>query len=129
MSVREEVVRLVERIPEGDLDVVKRMLAGLLAGRDGEEDPLRAFLESCPEDDEPTTDEDLAAIRAGREELARGELIPHEEVARTAAGQAAWATGSPGEKQPPRSSTACPSACARASNRLWHAWPSRIEAM
>lgn len=80
MSVREEVIRMVEELSDSDLAVVKRMLQGLLPAQETEEDPLRAFLESCPEDDEPTTEEDLAAIASGREELARGELIPHEEI-------------------------------------------------
>jgi len=40
---------------------------------------LRAFL-SAPEDDEPLTAEEEAAIREAEEEIARGEGRPWEEV-------------------------------------------------
>ena len=37
---------------------------------------------TIPEDDEPVTQEDLEAIRRGREAYQRGELISHETVMR-----------------------------------------------
>jgi len=43
-------------------------------------DPLDELLANAPEDDEPLTEEDLAAIERTRTAIARGELIPHEEV-------------------------------------------------
>jgi hypothetical protein len=46
------------------------------------DDPvLRAFLDA-PEDDEPVTPEEEAAITEAREAVARGEVISHEELAR-----------------------------------------------
>jgi hypothetical protein len=46
------------------------------------DDPvLRAFMEA-PEDDEPVTPEEEAAIAEAREAVARGEVITHEELAR-----------------------------------------------
>ena len=37
---------------------------------------------SVPEDDEPVSDEDREAIRAGREEYRQGKSIPHDEAMR-----------------------------------------------
>jgi hypothetical protein len=37
---------------------------------------------TIPEDDEPVTEEDLEAIRRGREAYLRGELIPHDVAMR-----------------------------------------------
>jgi hypothetical protein len=46
------------------------------------DDPvLRAFMEA-PEDDEPVTPEEEAAIAEAREAVARGEVTSHEELAR-----------------------------------------------
>lgn len=85
MSIREEVIRLVEAMPETDLAVARRVLEGIaLTSPSRGPESLRAFPESCPEDDEPTTEDDLAAIARGREAFARGELISHDEVARRA---------------------------------------------
>ena len=45
-------------------------------------DPLRALLDEAPLDDEPATGEDLAAIREGFAEKARGEVVSQEEAER-----------------------------------------------
>jgi hypothetical protein len=37
---------------------------------------------TIPEDDEPVTEEDLEAIRRGREAYQRGELVPHDVAMR-----------------------------------------------
>lgn len=37
---------------------------------------------TIPEDDEPVTDEDREAIRAGREAYARGEYVTNDELKR-----------------------------------------------
>jgi hypothetical protein len=71
LSVREEIIHLVKQFPESDVAAVKRMLHGLHLVAEAEEDPLRASLGSCPEDDEPSTEEDLAALAGGRDELAQ----------------------------------------------------------
>jgi len=74
---RERIHRLVDELPDEELHAALRYLEYL---RDMARDPvLRAFLEA-PLDDEPLTPEDEAAIREGREELARGEGIPLEEL-------------------------------------------------
>lgn len=54
----------------------------LQALRQAARDPLDELLANAPEDDEPLTEEDLAAIERTRAAIARGELVPHEEVVR-----------------------------------------------
>ena len=69
MIARDDVHRMVDAVPDEKLAELREALAGLV-------DPvLLAFMEA-PEDDEPTTQEDLAALAEGRAELARGETIP-----------------------------------------------------
>lgn len=80
MSVREEVIRMVEELPDSDLAVVKRMLQGLLLTNEAEEDPLRAFLENCPEDDEPYTEEEQRIDAERWEAYQRGEWVSQEEM-------------------------------------------------
>ncbi len=71
---REAVHRLVDELPDTLLPEIERYLAAL------RDDPvLRAFMEA-PEDDEPLTPEEIAAIEEGKAEIARREGIPWETV-------------------------------------------------
>lgn len=45
-------------------------------------DPVLVAFLRAPEDDEPTTADDVAALEATREAYRRGETIPHEEIRR-----------------------------------------------
>lgn len=45
-------------------------------------DPLRRALEAAPVDDEPLTDDDVKAIREGREERVKTEMVSHDEIKR-----------------------------------------------
>lgn len=47
-----------------------------------EGDSLRSFLDAVPDDDEPVSDEDRAAIRQGHEDRAKGEVVSQQEVRR-----------------------------------------------
>lgn len=49
--------------------------------RDLGRDPLAEFLANAPEDDEPVTEEDIAAVTRGRDAYARGETVPLSEFA------------------------------------------------
>ncbi len=40
----------------------------------------KEFWDNLPEDDEPLTEEDLQAIRAGKEDILKGETLSFEEV-------------------------------------------------
>ena len=79
MEDRETLHTLVDELPEPELRPARRFLEYL---RLQAADPLRAVLDAAPLDDEPVTDDDLAAIREGLREKATGEVVPHEEVKR-----------------------------------------------
>lgn len=71
MIARDELRALVDAIPDDRLPAARAALAPLA-------DPvLLAFL-NAPDDDEPLTDEDLAAIEAGRADIAAGRTVPWE---------------------------------------------------
>jgi hypothetical protein len=79
MEDRQALHTLVEELPEPELGPARRFLEYL---RQQQADSLRLLLDTAPLDDEPVTEDDLAAIREGLEKHARGETIPHEEVKR-----------------------------------------------
>lgn len=74
-ELRERIREHLERIPDDQLWRVDHLVRGLV-----ENDRTLVSLASVPEVD--VTDEERAAIRAGSEEIARGEGIPLEEVER-----------------------------------------------
>ena len=75
MSTKERLHLLVEALPECELAMVEYLLEKL-------SDPvLRALLET-PEDDEPETDEERAAVAEAYEAIARGDVVSHEDIKR-----------------------------------------------
>jgi hypothetical protein len=71
MSARENAHVLLNQIPEDALPAVARYLEAVPAG--------------CPPadpfDDEPLSPEEQAMMAASREDIARGDVVSHEEVA------------------------------------------------
>lgn len=79
MSRKDRLHHLVDELPDSAVPSAERYLEEL---RQAEHDPvLRAFLEA-PEDDEPTTDEDRAALAGAEDDMRLGRLVPLEEVKR-----------------------------------------------
>lgn len=77
MTPKEELHRLVERLPEGEMRAAQRFLEYLC---DFADDPFLQTLREAPEDDEPTTpEEDASADKMWREYKA-GRARPWEEV-------------------------------------------------
>jgi predicted transcriptional regulator len=72
-TTREQLHELVDDLPDDRLDAVKTMIVALT-------DPVLAAFLAAPEDDEPTTAEDLAAIAEGNAAAAHGESVPLAEV-------------------------------------------------
>ncbi len=72
MTIKEDLHRLVDELPEKELPVAKRYLEYL---RNMGDPVLRTFMEA-PEDDE----EETAMIEEARQEYLRGEARPWEEV-------------------------------------------------
>lgn len=76
MTTREKIHRLVDELSEAELAPTLRLIE---TQRD---DPLLRVLAEAPEDDEAWTDQDEKAVREGREALAAGETVSHEEMLR-----------------------------------------------
>ena len=63
-------------------------LRALVEGRpDSEDDPVLKALRDAPSDDEPLTEEDLAALEEAYEDLAHGRVVAHEEARRRLLGE------------------------------------------
>jgi len=65
-TTREQLHQMIDELPADHFDAAAHAI----------------WLLSVPEDDEPATDRDHAAIAVTREAHARGELVPHEEAMR-----------------------------------------------
>jgi hypothetical protein len=79
MEDRQALHTLVDELSEPELAAAKHFLESL---RQQPSDSLRLALDAAPLDDEPVTEDDLAAIREGFGELALGETVSHDEVKR-----------------------------------------------
>jgi hypothetical protein len=80
-TTRDLVHHLIDELPDTLLEEAARRLTDL---RDDQF--LRAFLEA-PEDDEPLTADEVAAIEEGKAEIARGEVSDWEDVKRRVFGE------------------------------------------
>lgn len=78
MYQRATLHRLVDSLPEEDLPTAGRLLVGLTATADAAE---RALL-LAPDDDEPETPEERAAVEEALRDVREGRTVPHEEVKR-----------------------------------------------
>jgi hypothetical protein len=78
MTVKERLYQLIEQLPDDELLAAERYLRGL---RD-RATSLPRVLREAPADDEPVTDEDLAAIAEAQADLAAGRVISNEMIRR-----------------------------------------------
>ena len=77
MATKETLHRLVDELPDDEVDEAERYLRALQI-----EDPVLRSLELAPIDDEPVTPEEEAAIQEGRDALARGDVLTTEQLRR-----------------------------------------------
>ena len=75
MTTKARLHDLIEQLPEHVLPEAERLLSSLT-------DPYFQTLLNAPEDDEPLTDEDIAAIEEAQADREAGRLIPWEVVRR-----------------------------------------------
>ncbi len=78
MTTRETLHKMLDLLPESEWEQVYRVLEQRLAKHDP---VLRAFL-NAPEDDEPETEEERAAVEEAYKDLKAGRVIPWDEVKR-----------------------------------------------
>jgi hypothetical protein len=81
MTDRERLLSIVVDLPEDEVPAALRLLEHLREG-----DPVLAALQNAPPDDEPVTEEDLAALEEAWEDVGHGRITPHEEVRRRVSG-------------------------------------------
>ena len=84
MTTKEELYSLVDDLPDSELHAARRYLEYLRSTGDP---VLRAFLEA-PDDDEPETEEERAAMAEAHEDFRAGRVVPHDEAKRRLLGQA-----------------------------------------
>lgn len=76
-STKEQLHRLVDALPESELHAARRFLEYL---RNMRSDPVLRALMEAPEDDEPETPEEAAAVKEAWQEYLRGEFHSWEQV-------------------------------------------------
>lgn len=79
MTMKERLHQLVDELPENQTPAAERLLEALKAGT---LDSVGLALLLAPEDDEPVTPGEEAAVREAREALDRGDLVSDEELRR-----------------------------------------------
>ena len=78
MTIKDELHRLVDELPESESHAAKRFLEYLR----NMGDPLLRTLMEAPEDDEPTTLEENRGAEAAWQEYLRGKAISADEAKR-----------------------------------------------
>lgn len=76
MSAREEAIKIIASLPEGE---VVEFLA-YLKQRQLKADPLLQALAAAPEDEEPSSPEEEAALSEAREQALRGEVVSWDDT-------------------------------------------------
>lgn len=76
MTAKEKLQKRVDGLSEEDANIA------LLLVEQSLDDPMLRTLATAPEDDEPWTDEDEAAVAEGREDVSAGRTHSLDEVMR-----------------------------------------------
>ena len=79
MQTRDRIHRLIDELAEGELPAVERFLVDHRANVD----PFRRAVDAAPDDHEPSTPGEEAAVEEGRDAIARGEVVPQAELRRS----------------------------------------------
>jgi hypothetical protein len=79
MTAKEKLRQVAGAVSEQEAEAA---LAAIAHHREQDTDPLVAMLDAAPEDDEPTTSEEEAAVRKARAEYRRGEVFDAEQIKR-----------------------------------------------
>jgi len=79
MATKVDLHQLVDQLPDDEVTAAKRFLEYL---RDTHDDPVLRSLIEAPEDDEPLTAEDIAAIEEGKADIRAGRYLTAQEAKR-----------------------------------------------
>lgn len=79
MTTREALHRLIDAVPESELESVRFLLE---QRHRLHRDPFLLAPATAPDDDEPETPEEAAAVAEARKAIARGEVVTLDEVRR-----------------------------------------------
>ena len=77
-TARQDLHRLVDELPKGAFKSARNYLVYLR----NMNDPLLKKLLEAPFDDEPLTEEDLAAVAEADQDFRAGRVVSHEEIKR-----------------------------------------------
>jgi predicted transcriptional regulator len=80
MHARDDLHQLIEEFPEAEIPRVSRVLRALLPS--AEEERLYT-VDTAPEDDEPYTPEERAAVAEALRDVEEGRTVSHAEVKRS----------------------------------------------
>lgn len=75
MTAKQQLRERIETFSEEEAGEALRLL-------DRRADPVARFFDDAPLEDEPISDEEEALVQEAREEIARGETIPLDELLR-----------------------------------------------
>lgn len=81
-QVRERIHRLVDQLVDAELPAIE----SLLVERRAATDPVLQALANAPDDDEPLTDEEIAALDEAYADIAAGRVVSHAEARRRLSG-------------------------------------------
>jgi hypothetical protein len=76
MTTKERLHKLVDELSEAEAERALALVEG------DREDPVIAAFHDAPEDDEPFTAEDEAALKEADEDIAAGRTVSHGEMLR-----------------------------------------------
>ena len=76
MTTKDALHRIIDELSESELETAWRLLEPLRAG----DDPVLRAVLNAPEDEEPLTADEIAAIEEAKERVRRGEYITWDEL-------------------------------------------------
>ena len=76
MHARNDLYRLIDSLPDSEVQVARRFLENLRDARD----PVLTTLLSAPDDDEPETDSERASVSEARQDIQAGRIVSPKTI-------------------------------------------------
>lgn len=87
MQTRERIHRLIDELPEADVSAALRLVEQVKADPMAYRDPVLGTSTTGPEDDEPLSPDDEAALKEAYANVASGRVFPHQVARRRLIGR------------------------------------------